>query len=478
MLIPSLILIVSVLCAYCAYAMKRRQWTLVLDDERASRARERAIVLEFMHDLVKAVGDGVGTADLIKRVAHSTLASTGAVSACVYQVKGSELEAVAVEGLFPPQMPLPKDINYQASTRARFIESVMRSERIPIGRGIIGTVGATGEGVLLKDATGDPRVVPIDDASLVLHSMIAVPIRFQETILAVLVVANTADGVPFSHTDYAIAQGIAEQAGLAIHNLELIQTQMAKNKIDTDLSLASSIQSMLLPKKMPQLPALDIAALYLPAQKIGGDLYDVFQIDENRFGVAVADVSGKGIPASLLMAICQSNLRHLAKSGISPARVLSDLNAIMREEMRRDMFVTMVYAIVDIAEETLTIARAGHELPLILRRDIKGKFTTEFIQSDGMALGMAKERLFDALIQEKTIPFGKDEILVLYTDGITEEANSQGIQYGSVRLADSLVDLHELLAESINERIFDRVVQFSEGTGQADDVTMLTIKRR
>lgn len=478
MLIQSLILFVAALCGFWAYRLRRKEWTLTLDEVRASRARERAIVLEFMHDLAKAVGDGVGTIDLIKRVAHSTIASTGALSAAVYQMKGSDLEAVVVEGLFPPQMPLPKDLNLQFSTRARFLENILRGERIPVGYGVIGTVAKTGEGALVQHAGPDERPVRIDDPSVVLRCMIAVPIRFQETILAILVVANTADGIPFSTNDYAIAQGIAEQAGLAIHNLELIQAQMAKNKIDTDLVLASSIQTMLLPKKMPHLQSLDISPLYLPAQKIGGDLYDVFPIDENRFGVAVADVSGKGIPASLLMAICQSNLRHLARSGISPARVLSDLNAIMREEMRRDMFVTMVYAIIDLSEETVTMARAGHELPLFLRRDLDGSFKTEFIQCDGMALGMAKERLFDALIQETTIPFGKDEILVLYTDGITEEANLQGVQFGSVRLAESLLDLHDLSAEFINERIFDRVVQFSEGTGQADDVTMLTIKRR
>jgi sigma-B regulation protein RsbU (phosphoserine phosphatase) len=478
MLIPLLTVLLTALCAYLVYLYKHRKWRLEMETLKASGERERAVVLEFMHGLAKTVGDGVSTSDLLKHVAHSTLVSTGAMSACVYQVDGGELEAVAVEGLFPPQMPLPKDFDYLASTRTRFIESVLHSERIPIGRGIIGEVAKTGEGELLRDASCDTRVAHVDDPSLVLHCMIAVPIRFQETLLAVLAVANTMDGRPFTKSDYAIAQGIAEQAGLAIHNLELIQAQIAKNKIDTDLSLASSIQSMLLPKKMPQVPQIDIAALYLPAQKIGGDLYDVFQIDDNRFGVAVADVSGKGIPASLLMAICQSNLRHLAKSGISPARVLSDLNAIMREEMRRDMFVTMIYGIVDVAEETLTLSRAGHELPLVLRKMADGSFKTEFIQCDGMALGMAKERLFDALIQEKTMPFGKDEILVLYTDGITEAANPHGEQYGSTRLSDSILDLREMSADTINERVFDRVVQFSAGCGQADDVTMLTIKRR
>jgi sigma-B regulation protein RsbU (phosphoserine phosphatase) len=142
------------------------------------------------------------------------------------------------------------------------------------------------------------------------------------------------------------------------------------------------------------------------------------------------------------------------------------------------MFVTMIYGIVDVTEETLTLSRAGHELPLVLRKMADGSFKPEFIQCDGMALGMAKERLFDALIQEKTMPFSKDEILILYTDGITEAANPHGEQYGSTRLSDSILDLREMSAEVINERVFDRVVQFSAGCGQADDVTMLTIKRR
>ena len=478
MLVALLIAIAVALAALWACVARRRRWRLRLDGERQARAREREVLLSFMHGFVEAVGQGVSREELMHRVVHSAVTCAGALSGCVFEVRGRELFAVAVEGLFPPQLPLPKGTNLQMSTRARFIEGILRSEKIPVGAGVIGSVAASGEAVFLPEADSDARVVRMEDPSLVTRCLIAVPIRFQGRLTGVLAVANSADGFAFTQNDFSMMVGIAEQAGLALHNLDLIETQKAKNKLDVDLALASSIQAMLLPKKMPETPALDIAALYLPAQKVGGDLYDVFRIDENRIGVALADVSGKGVPASIIMAICQSNLRHLARSGMNPARVLSDLNAIMREEMRRDMFVTMVYAIVDTAEDTLTLARAGHELPILLRRSLDGDLVTVYVESDGMALGMAKEKIFDAVIQEKVIPFSRGETLVLYTDGITEAVNPHGAQYGSQRLRDAVVELRDTSAGEINERIFDRVVLFSDGAGQADDVTMLTIKHR
>jgi len=478
MFVTALTAICTLLIFAWVCSMRWRKWALKLDEEQRAREREREIVLGFMHSYVEAVGEGVSREELYRIVAHSALASTGALSSCIFEVRGNELAAVAVEGLFPPQTPLPRGTSYQISTRARFIEGILRSQKIPSGKGLLGEVASTGEGVLLCDARDDPRLVHIDDPALAVRCMIAVPIRFKNKMIAVLAVANSADGGTFSGNDFSIAMGIAEQAALAVHNLELIEAQRAKSKMDVDLALASSIQSMLLPKKMPSTPTVDFSALYLPAQKVGGDLYDVFAIDENRYGVAVADVSGKGVAASLIMAICQSNLRHLARSGISPVRVLSGLNAIMREEMRRDMFVTMIYAIVDVAEETITIARAGHELPLMLRRNADGELVAEFLDSGGMALGMAREKIFDAAIEEKTYPFGKDEILVLYTDGITEAANRSGAQYGSERMAQSLDDFRDRASVEINERIFDRVLLFTEGSPQSDDVTMLTIKHR
>ncbi len=471
----TLICLASIVVAFFC-ALRWHSTIIRLEEERQIHFQERQIVLQFMHSFVDAIGEGVSRDELFRRVVHSAVISTGALSACVFELRGKELVAASVEGLFPPQSQLPKGTNMQISTRARFIEGILRSQKIQLGQGLVGAVAESGKGLLLSDASSDPRIIPMEDPALVMRSLILVPIRFQERMIAVLGIANPADGSPFTQSDFSLAMSIGEQAGLAIHNLDLMDAQIERNKMDVDLALASSIQSMLLPKEMPKCKALDIGALYLPAQKVGGDLYDVFMIDENRVGLAIADVSGKGVPASILMAICQSNLRHLARSGFSPSRVLSDLNSIMREEMRRDMFVTMVYVIVDTAEGTLTIARAGHELPVMLRRSLEGGLEPVFVESEGMALGMARESLFDRMVEEKTIPFGKGETFVMYTDGITEAVNGHGAQFGSARFVEALKELKDLSAAHINESVFDRVVYFSEGVGQADDVTMLTIK--
>jgi sigma-B regulation protein RsbU (phosphoserine phosphatase) len=288
---------------------------------------------------------------------------------------------------------------------------------------------------------------------------------------------NPSDGGSFGETDFSLAQSLAEQAGLAIHNLDLMASQIEKNKLDSDLGLAHEIQSMLLPKEFPAIPDLQMATIYKPAQKVGGDLYDIFSIDENRVGIAIADVSGKGIPASLLMAICQSNLRHFARHVDSPARVLSELNEVMVGETRPEMFVTIIYAVIDMAANELVFARGGHELPIIVHSSGDSPVTYEFLQSEGMALGMVPNEIFDMAIRDRTIPFNKGDILVLYTDGVTEAVNVEGIEFGNSRLAEVVSTLRSRGPEELVQGILDRIGLFSGvDSGQADDFTVVIAK--
>ena len=206
-------------------------------------------------------------------------------------------------------------------------------------------------------------------------------------------------------------------------------------------------------------------------------MYDIFRVGADKIGVAIADVSGKGIPASLLMAICQSNLRHFAKNCSSPARVLSRLNAVLGDEMRKDMFVTLVYAIVNPSKNELIIARGGHELPLLGHKDEKTNlFRTRPIGSEGMALGMVPPSLFDEVIEDKIIPFHKGDVFVLYTDGVTEATNYEGTEFSAERLADLVKQLRNCSATEMNQGILDRVARFSGSNGQTDDVTLVTVK--
>lgn len=448
-----------------------------LDEEKQLLQQEKQIVLEFMHSMVEAIGSGGDRQELFQRIVHAAILSTGALSACVFEYTDDDkLRGVAVEGLFPPQKPLPRKSTEKLSTRAKFIEGILRSEVFSMGETIIGAVARSGEAVLIEDATKDPRVVQHDDPSLKVRSMIVAPILFRKKVLGVLAVANPADGMAFNDADLSLVQSLAEQAGMALHNSDLMKVQIEKNKLDFDLTMASSIQGMLLPTTFPENPSLDIDAYYRPAQKIGGDLYDVFRLDDHRIGVAIADVSGKGVPASLLMAICQTNLRHFVLENTTPTEVLKSMNKALAGEIRQDMFITMIYAIFDTRENTLTLARAGHELPLVISRDANGEGNANYIHSEGMALGMVPPEIFDLVIEDKTIPFNRGDVAVFYTDGVTEAANTEGAEFGNQRFSETVLALRDRNAKDLNAGIVSGVERFTGHHPFPDDMTLITVK--
>ncbi|MDP0501375.1 MAG: SpoIIE family protein phosphatase [Verrucomicrobiota bacterium JB022] len=447
-----------------------------LDEDKQFLSQEKLIVLDFMHNMVEPIGHGVTRQELLKRMMHASILSTGALCAVVYERRDEELHGVAVEGLFPPQRPGASLSREKSGSRTKQIEKVMRSEVFRVGEGLIGQVARTGSGVFISDARQDPRVIQYEDPSLQIYSIIVVPVCFRDNTLAILALANPADGSTFTETDFSLARSLADQAGLAVHNLDLMEMQIEKSRMDMDLGLAKEIQDKLLPRRYPETALLDIAAVYRPAQTVGGDLYDVFQLDDHRYGVAIADVSGKGIPASLVMAVCQSNLRHLARQYASPARVLTELNAVMNEEMRADMFVTIIYAVIDTGDSSITLCRAGHELPVLLHRSASGEISTELLDSEGMAIGMVPNEIFALTVSDRKVPFGQGDIFLLYTDGVTEMANDAGAEYSNHRLTETIRRYSTQKAVELNDGILDSMVHFAGPDRQSDDVTIITVK--
>ena len=445
-----------------------------LDEQRQMLAQEKLIVFDFLHNMVEAIGEGINREELCERVVHASILRTGALSACIFERKDNQLCGVAVEGLFPPHRPLPESARAKITTRTKFVEQILKSEVFKVGEGLVGNAAKTGEGILIENALEDPRVIKHEDPSLEVRSVIVVPISFREKNLGVLAIVNPSDGGSFGETDFSLAVSIAEQAGLAIHNLDLMATQIEKNKLDVDLGLANEIQRMLLPRELPRLDKLEMASVYIPAQKVGGDLYDIFQLDEDRVGIAIADVSGKGIPASLLMAICQSNLRHFARHLESPAEVLRELNEVMLGEMRPEMFVTIVYAVIDMAAGEVVLARGGHELPIMVHSGGDNtESRSEFISSEGMALGMVPGEIFNSAVQDHRVPFVAGDILALYTDGITEVANEEGMEFGKARLAEVVRSLRSRSSTEMTQGILDRISLFSGMSTQSDDLTVV-----
>ncbi len=462
-----------------AYYWRAQREAARIEEEKQALLEERQIVLDFMHSMVDAVGERLPRDELFQRIVHAAVLSTGALSACLFEKSADNmLRGVAVEGLFPPHRPIPDPQRMKLGSRARFIEQVLKSESFPVGEGIVGRVAATGRGELVVNAPDDPRIAKHDDPALTVRSVIAAPIMVHQRLIGVLCVCNAADGLPFTEIDYSLVAALAEQAGLAVHNADFLHLQVEKQQLDLDLTLASNIQQMLLPQAMPRVPGLDLDARYLAAQKVSGDFYDVFKLGYARVGVAVADVSGKGISASLLMAICRTSLRQIAPQESSPARALAELNRTLAGDIREGMFITMLYAIVDSAANRVTFARAGHELPLFSRPDpVSGAHVSEFARSEGMPLGLVEPELFDSVITDRTLAFAPGSTLVLYTDGLTEAPNAADQEFSGARLADELRALHARGAAEINDGILENLRSFTEGTALRDDLTLVTIKR-
>ena len=449
-----------------------------LDEEKQLLQQEQQTVVEFMHELVEAVGRGADRKTLFQQIVHAAILGTGATSSCFFEYKKGKLSGVAVEGLFPPFRPISETYTQSNTSRVEYIQHVLQSETFELGEGIVGSVARSMEGLYIPDAHKEPRLVRHEDPALEIRSMILVPLKLRDQLTGVLAVSCPTSGNQFTNSDYSMLMSLAEQASLAIHNADLMALQIEKNQMDMDLSLASSIQHMLLPQIFPDVEGLKISAHYKPAQKVGGDLYDVFSIGENKVGLAIADVSGKGIPASLLMAICQTNLRHYSQQVDSPSDVLKAMNHELMNEMRQDMFITIIYGIVDMKQKTVTITRAGHELPIHCIRQDDGTYRTETVSSEGMALGMVPADVFDSVVADKTIPFHQGDTLMLYTDGITEITNVSDEEFSNKRLSEILQEIPESDPDAINKKVMEAMASFSGGVAAGDDVTLITIKHQ
>jgi len=464
-------------------------WTFISNAKHSRRMRkileqkqlveqEKQIVVEFMHTMVEAVAEGSDRSELFQRIIHAATVCTGAYSACIYYLEADGfLRGVASEGLFPPQSDVKRsEFSQDRRLRSQQLESILRSESFAMGEGLVGQVAQSKRALLIANARLDPRVYQHEDPDFQMHSLILAPVLFQGDLLAVLAVANPADGVPFNATDFSLVENLADQAGLALHNCHSMQVQIEKNKLDTDIELASTIQGLLLPKKFPPSEHLEFAVEYAPAQKIGGDLYEIFAIDADRIGVAVADVSGKGVAASLLMAICQTHLHHYSKVESSPAKVLSRINRSMLPTMPRDMFITIIYAVFDRHSDQVVLARAGHELPLFYDSQADGSVVIGPVDSPGMSVGMVESSIFDSIIEDRSIQFGENDALMLYTDGLTEMANRNGEEFSTARLQKVLETHGSGSAQTLLQQALESVNRFSGTSDHLDDLTVVTIK--
>ncbi len=250
-----------------------------------------------------------------------------------------------------------------------------------------------------------------------------------------------------------------------------------QERIQKEMQLAQDIQQTLLPAEVPTLEGYEISSFYEAAKEVGGDYYDFIEVDKDTLGIVVADVSGKGVPGSLIMTMIRTALRTEARSLKSASEVLARVNDFVVKDMKRGMFVTLFYVIIDSRRRRINYASAGHN-PMILFRKSTNK--TYYLNPRGFPVGISlpDQELFKKSIESDTIQLAEDDILILYTDGITEAMNSRRELFGEERFLEVIREYGHLSTEDFIEKLRQEIHSFTEGHEQNDDITLVAIKEK
>ena len=248
-----------------------------------------------------------------------------------------------------------------------------------------------------------------------------------------------------------------------------------EQRIKQELQIARKVQQSFLPDRTPNIPGLDIAAICKPAYETGGDYYDFITLEDGRLAVTVGDVSGKGIQAAFYMTFIKGVLHALCNEFVSSLDILSKTNKLFRKNAERGTFISLIFGIVDYDQKSFCFSRAGHN-PLLYFDSKNGKLFE--YQPDGIAIGMAEDNTFCRFISEQTIQLLKDDIIVLFTDGVVEATSKTDKAYGDKRLHSLIRKYNKLPAEELINKVYEDLKAFSDATSQHDDLTMLIIKKK
>src|SRR6185295_5254045 len=387
---------------------------------------------------------------------------------------GTKLAPAYISKGCPPLVEVPPHILQQSTVTPVALESFLRLHSIVAGEGVLGRVWQTGQAVSLNELSEAPELAKLRDSPLAVASIMAAPLLYGRQNMGVLALGNGRMGTPFSQSDFVVFKSIAEQSAFALYNAIIYSEANEKKRLDHDLEIARDIQRILLPEKSPAVPGFEIAGINIPARQVSGDYFDYIRVDEHRLGVAIADVSGKGVPASLIMAICRSVLRSQAPQNPSPAEVLKAVNRQLYPDIKEDMFISMAYLVVDHSVGSITLARAGHDAPLLYRR---AQQTVELIKPPGMVVGIDSGSAFDRITNDFAVPLEEDDCLVLYTDGVTEALDAEGFEFGADRMIQSVRASAAQGASAIITRLIDDVRNFVGAHPQNDDITLITIRK-
>ncbi len=346
----------------------------------------------------------------------------------------------------------------------RFNENIHLKHDIPLGRGLVGAAAQSQKAVLVPDVSKDSRYVAANPET---KSELAVPLIYKSKVVGVLDLEHTRRGF-FTEEHQRTMTTLAAQIAIALENARLYEEiERQERRLERDLSLARELQGRLLPQSNPKMAHLDVAAKFVPARTIGGDLYDFIPYSMSRLGIVIGDVSGKGAPAAIYAALVSGIIRSHAPIEPAPAEMLSAVNLSLAERRIEAQFVSIIYAVWDDAHRTLTVSNSGLPRPIYVHG---GK--NEVIEATGLPLGLFDEAEYD----EFEFRMKPGDMFVLFSDGILDARNRKGELFGRGRVEKLIAECSGESAARVVETIFKAVAEHSAGVETFDDQTVVVLR--
>jgi len=346
----------------------------------------------------------------------------------------------------------------------RFQENIQLKNDIPLGRGVVGYAAQHKEAVLVPDVSKDPRYIPSNPET---RSELAVPLVYKDKVIGVLDLEHTRRGF-FTDDHRRTVTTLAAQVAIAIENARLYeQIAHQEKRLERDLATARQLQFRLLPPTLPKLSHLDIAAKFVPARAIGGDLYDFVNYSMSRTAIVIGDVSGKGAPAAIYAALVSGILRSHAPIEPGPAEMLSAVNFSLGERRIDGQFVSLIYAVWDDRNRTLQVANSGLPRPIYCH---DGKI--EVIEATGLPLGLFDDADYD----EFSFRAKPGDMFVFFSDGILDASNKEEELFGRERVGEIVAANPSASADAIVKLIFEAVAEHASGEEAFDDQTVVAIR--
>ncbi len=425
-------------------------------------------MFDFMKNFGNALTNKINLEEILHIIVSSAVNNIGADAGTILMLDEYEdkLNVRATQGLFPPLYEVPEVIKVKASSVKRYFKDTP----ITIGQTILGEAVKTVKPIFIRNSSEDHRMqYNTGNDILYISSIIVVPLIVSGKILGVLSTVKRIENQYFNERDVEHLKTFADAASVTIDNLYTYMEVLEKREIEQDVDTAAEIQQKLLPADFPEIPNLTLAAFNQPAKGVSGDYFDMIEFDNDRIGLFICDVAGKGVSAALVMVMIRTILRLIVAAKHEPATILTWINRGITGSISTDHFATLSFLTYSRRKQEVVYSNAAH-LPMLVFKNNENKFIQ--VDTPGLPIGVESATKY----AQRRFKLNTNDLVVLYTDGIIETMDIHGNQYSLQSLTGIIQKHKDLTAQEIIGKIKSELTTFADKTKQHDDQTLIVMK--